>query len=259
MNHAGGAGRTTSAPSMKIACLCVTYLRPGRLAEAIACFERQDYPQPLRELVILDDAGQYAPLAGSGWQVTSTARRFRTLGEKRNAAAALAAPDVDAYAVWDDDDIYLPWHLTAVARALETGPWSVPTRVFREMFGQLELYDNGDRHFHSGWGFARELFAEVGGYPFVQRGEDQELRGRFEAAGAVPADSATGDDPSCVYRWFGEPNAWHFSALEGDDAYDRLAAAAPPPRVDELLPDLSRDWVARCRELLGQSRQHRRP
>lgn len=240
---------TNGAPGLKIACLCVTYRRPRRLAEAIACFERQDYPEPLRELVILDDAGQYAPLEGRGWRLISIARRFRTLGEKRNAAAALAAPDVDAYAVWDDDDIYLPWHLASVARALGQQPWSVPHVVFREMFGRLELYANGDRYFHSGWGFSRELFQRAGGYPFSQAGEDQALRGRFEAAGAVPADSSAGSDPSYVTRWFGEPDAWHISALDGD-GYRQVGIARAPTRVNKIEPRLSRNWETRCRELL---------
>jgi glycosyltransferase involved in cell wall biosynthesis len=240
---------TGGGPTPKIACLCVTYRRPRRLAEAIACFERQDYPERRRELVILDDAGQYAPLSGPGWHLTSIARRVRTLGEKRNAAAALASPDADAYAVWDDDDIYMPWHLSSVARALGKREWSVPAVVFRETFGRLELHANEARYFHGGWGFSRELFERAGGYPFAQAGEDQALRGRFEAAGAVPADSSAGVDPSYIYRWFGEPDAWHLSALDGD-GYRQVGIARPPTRVNKIEPRLSRNWEVRCRELL---------
>ena len=236
-------------PALKIACLCVTYRRPRRLAEAIACFERQDYPEALRELVILDDAGQYAPLAGRGWHVTSIAHRFRTLGEKRNAAAALASPDAGAYAVWDDDDIYLPWHLSSVARALAERPWSVPAVVFRETFGRLEVHTNDARYFHGGWGFSRQLFERAGGYPFIQAGEDQALRERFEATGGGPADSSAGADPSYIYRWFGEPDAWHLSALDGD-GYRQVGVARPPTRVTRIEPRLSRNWEVRCRELL---------
>jgi hypothetical protein len=245
----------TASPGLKMACLCVTYLRPKRVAEAIACFERQDYPEALRELVVLDDAGQYAQLAGKRWQVVSTPRRFRTLGEKRNAAAALAAPDTDAYVIWDDDDIYLPWHVSAVARALTKSPWSVPTKIYRDMFGRLELNDNDYRYYHSAWGFTRELYQRAGGYPFAQRGEDQMFRERLEAAGATPADSSADGEPSYVMRWFAEPGAWHFSAIEGADAYARIAATAAPDRVHTIVPALSRDWVAACRALLGQSRQ----
>jgi len=250
---------TTAAPTLKIACLCLTYRRPRRLPEAIACFERQDYPAHLRELVILDDAGQYAPQEGKGWHLTSTTRRFRTLGEKRNAAAALASPDVDAYAVWDDDDIYLPWHLTQVARALERSPWSIPTRIFREVFGRLELFVNDARFYHAGWGFSRELFQRAGGYPFQQSGEDQILRRRFEEAGAVPADSSADAEPSYIMRWFSEPSAWHISAILHEGAYASLAAPRPRTRVTLADPHLSRDWAARCRALLRTGEGSQRP
>ena len=74
-----------------------------------------------RELVILDDAGQYENQSGPRWRLISTTKRFPTLGEKRNAAAALVGDGVDALAVWDDDDFYLPWALSASAAAL-AGP-----------------------------------------------------------------------------------------------------------------------------------------
>jgi len=56
----------------------------------IHCFLEQDYPAGQRELIVLDDAGQYENQSGPGWRLVSTAQRFPTLGEKRNAAAALA-------------------------------------------------------------------------------------------------------------------------------------------------------------------------
>ena len=109
---------------MKIAVVCVTYNRPRQLGQMIRCFQRQDYAP--RELVILDDAGQYAPTEGPGWRLTSVAERFPTLGEKRNAAARLVSPDAEALAVWDDDDLYMPWALRASAAALEHAAWSRP-------------------------------------------------------------------------------------------------------------------------------------
>ncbi|HUT14422.1 MAG TPA: hypothetical protein VMY42_28310, partial [Thermoguttaceae bacterium] len=57
----------------------------------------------------------YDEQMGPGWWLLSLGKRFRTLGEKPNACAALASADVDAFAVWDDDDICLPWHLEAMA------------------------------------------------------------------------------------------------------------------------------------------------
>jgi glycosyltransferase involved in cell wall biosynthesis len=102
------------------------------LAEAIECFVRQDYPAELRELIVLDDASQYGHQRGDGWRVVSLPLRFRTLGEKRNASAALVSPDVDAYCVWDDDDIYLPWHMSAAAAALAEADYTIPTVIYND-------------------------------------------------------------------------------------------------------------------------------
>ena len=114
---------------MKIAAVCCTYLRPRQLGRLIQCFLRQDYPAGRRELVILDDAGQYNDQRGDGWRLVSVDRRFPSLGEKRNAAAAMVSDDVDALAPWDDDDQYLPWALSASVAALELAPWSRPSVV----------------------------------------------------------------------------------------------------------------------------------
>ncbi len=79
---------------MKLAALCFTFRRPHTLGQLIESFLRQDYPAELRELVILDDAGQYENQSGDGWRRLSIPSRFRSLGEKRNACAALASVDV---------------------------------------------------------------------------------------------------------------------------------------------------------------------
>jgi len=73
---------------MKLAAVCCTFRRPHLLGELIESFLRQDYPRELRELIILDDAGDYDNQQGDGWQLISMPRRFRSLGEKRNAAGA---------------------------------------------------------------------------------------------------------------------------------------------------------------------------
>ena len=82
-----------------------------------------------RELVILDDAGQYENQRGRAGGWFPCRERFPTLGEKRNAAAALVGDDVEALAVWDDDDLYLPWALSASAAALAQAAWSRPSLV----------------------------------------------------------------------------------------------------------------------------------
>ena len=61
---------------MKLAALCCTFRRPHTLGQLIESYLRQDYPRELRELIILDDAGQYENQSGVGWQLVSIPRRF---------------------------------------------------------------------------------------------------------------------------------------------------------------------------------------
>ncbi len=207
---------------MKLAAVCCTYLRPAQLGQMIHCFLKQDYPAALRELVILDDAGQYANQSGPGWRLVSTSRRFPTLGRKRNAAAALVSDDTDAMAVWDDDDAYLPWALSASAAALQQAPWSRPSVVLHPSAdGSLRQHLTGGL-FHGGWAYRREAFDATGGYPpELSNGEDQGLARRFVAAGITAADPiGLGFRPFYVYRW-GSAGSAHLSGL-GPEGYTKL-------------------------------------
>jgi len=261
---------------MKIAAVCCTFLRPESLGQMIRCFERQDYPAGERELVVLDDAGQYGGRrrdgetegkrdpavpqslsrsvppslvqAGNGWRLYSTSPRFPTLGDKRNAAARLVSGDVDALAVWDDDDLYLPWALSASVAALRTAPWSRPSLVLhRRPDGSLARHRTGGL-FHGGWAYRRSLFDQAGGYPAMDNGEDQALARRLAEIGTGHADPCSlGFEPFYVYTWQG---GWHLSGM-GPDGYRRLGQrpagkaaleVADPPHVDlrspRILPEV---------------------
>jgi len=225
---------------VKIAAICCTYKRPKLLAEAIESFLRQDYPAAQREMIILDDAGQYENQIGDGWRIVSLTTRFRTLGEKRNASAALVSSDVDAYCVWDDDDIYLPWHMSAAAAALADADYTVPTQIFVDKKGRLEPKSN-QLLFHGAWSFRREAFQRACGYPFIQSGQDQGLLKRFKATNLRRADPIQFDArPSYIYRWFTAHNQ-HLSAM-GADGYERLGRQ-PLPATTTITPGWERDWL----------------
>ena len=204
---------------MKIAAVCCTYLRPKHLGWLIKCFLEQDYPS--RELVVLDDAGQYDDQEGDRWRLVSVDRRFPTLGEKRNAAVQLASPDVQAFAVWDDDDIYLPWALTASVAALNVAPWSRPSLVLHERAdGKLRQHKTGGL-FHGGWAYIRDAFVRAGGYPAMNNGEDQAFAERLRRAGVTQADPCQlGFQPFYLYRW-GAGAGYHLSGM-GPQGYQRL-------------------------------------
>ena len=95
--------------------------------------------------------------------------------------------------------------------------------------------------FHGAWAFRREAFERVGGYPFIQSGQDQGLLRRFKAAKLRRADPIQHDPrPSYVYRWF-TAHSTHISAM-GAKGYERLGQA-PSRRIAKIEPSWNVDWL----------------
>lgn len=234
---------------MKVSVCVCTYHRPVELGCLIRCFQRQDYPADRRAMVILDDAGQYDNREGDGWRLVSTATRYPTLGEKRNAAAALADPNSDVLCQWDDDDLYLPWALSASVAALQNAQWSRPSVVLRwspEGLVQHRTWnrpDGRDKAYQGGWALRSEALRCVGGYPAASTNEDLLLARRLQGAKIRQADPiALGARP--FYVWGPHGNA-HLSGWPVATGYKTWAewkvqraaiTPADPPQVDLANP-----------------------
>lgn len=182
-----------------VSCLCPTYGRPTLLANALACYLAQDYPADRRELLILDDAGQYLPTIAQGWEIISIARRFRSLPEKFNALAGLARGEL--LVVWEDDDIYLPWHISAHACSQSTGlGYSKPSRVHYYAGDQLQI-ERATGRFHGSIAFKRKWLDRVQGWPLTRQADfDQQMMSRLARSGPT-ADPVERHPPSYVFRW----------------------------------------------------------
>ena len=192
-----------------VSCLCPTFRRPKLLENSIACFLAQDYPADRRELIILDDAGELKNESGEGWQIISIPRRFRSLPEKFNALAGLSHGEI--LVVWEDDDIYLPHHISSHVTAMEGCLWSKPSKVLSDYTGQIQEEDATGR-FHASLAFTRQAFDQVGGWPLTLRGDfDQQLISKLNAVG-IPGDPCSVAGPGYVFRW-GSTGAYHGQAM----------------------------------------------
>lgn len=111
---------------------CPTYKRPELLAEFYDCFLKQDYPMDRRELIILDDAGQFVPFhdEANNVRLISLADKIDTIGEKRNIAVSYANPESDIYVVADDDDLYFPHWLPTIGNYMSHGDVFCPSRCY---------------------------------------------------------------------------------------------------------------------------------
>lgn len=236
---------------MRILCLCPTYGRPRLLANAIACFEAQDHHDA--KLLVLDDLGQIEPQRGERWELLSTVTRYPSLPAKYNAMLQYCTEqNYDAVAVWDDDDIYLPWHLSAIAAALANGAPSAKPSVVWSMYRPLGAQgdgpwrENAAGRFHGSLAISRARVESLGGWIQTRRADfDQQ-----QIAACRPAVDTLKHSPqqlpSYVFRW-GSTGAPHCQGLmsspDNEDWYERYRPT-DCQRVEVLRPKM--DYETLC-------------
>lgn len=157
---------------MEITAACVTYNRPALLGRLIACFEKQTHPEC--NLLILDSASQYnRRRKGNGWEIISCPC-YKTMAERTNAC--VKAAQTEAIAIWDDDDVYLPWALASCVSALSTHVWAQPRIVYEHRVGGLAKMITeracGGYGYHASWAYRKPAFRRAGGYTPLESGSD---------------------------------------------------------------------------------------
>lgn len=105
-------------PNQKVCAVMCTYGRFEIVRQSITMFIAQDYPN--KELVIfntaqtplvLDDSLSYRGDIRVVNQTTkSNGEDYASLGDVRNSS--LEHADGDLYICWDDDDLFMPWHIS---------------------------------------------------------------------------------------------------------------------------------------------------
>lgn len=193
-----------------VSCICLTYGRPALLEEAIESFLRQDYPG-VKELVVLNDlADQTLRFEHPEVRLVNVALRFRSVGEKRNAAVALASHDL--LFPWDDDDICLPHRISFSVEHFDParGRFNPRTAWFWNNGEIVELLTTSGLYAAGCW--TRELHDAAQGYAAQGSGEDQELDSRFRelCPQSGPRFAIDPADVYYIYRWVGT-GSYHLS------------------------------------------------
>ena len=234
-----------------VTCLCPTYGRFSLLRESLACFHAQDYPNKM--LLILNDAE--IPIERAEYEtmckvvIWNCPGRFANLGEKRQALLELATTPLVAH--WDDDDFYLPWHLSRSVKALLMRPAMrcVKSRGAWYMVGKVpDIQCRGIHHnvFEGSMVFFRKDALELGGYPPLHSGQAKALMDRFEKTGQLyKIPDNYGCPPSYVYRW--GQGVGHVSAYKNkSDSLARFRAENQDFGKGQILTpaDLAPYWAA---------------
>jgi hypothetical protein len=213
----------------------------------------QDYDGPA-ELIVLDDAGELLPgesepIPGRVVRILSTADRYPDLPSKFNKLSSISSGEL--LAVWEDDDIYLPWHLHTIATTHLDAPHAgllAPRKAFStygQPYGQVIIEEVSGR-FHGAWAYVAAAFRSTGGYvktPHLTF--DQETGGRMsQQTGKYEYET-----PSYVYRC--NHNQYRGSQVSGTGYlghYDSLRAL--PAGRDLVIEPAIDDWTRRILEQL---------
>ena len=236
---------------MNLCCLMPTYGRPALVQNAIACFMVQDYPAERRRMLILDDAGQITPQDGDGWSLRSTSVRMPTLIAKYVVLDVVDAGWADAFVIWDDDDIYLPWHLAAHATVLQHAQWSHPKMVW-SLYGGGPKLESAAGRFWASAAVRRDLHRRLQGFiPSARADFDQAHLAAWRKYGGEPGRP---EPPSFVYGW---GRAKHVSSLmlRPDDTrwYSRYQMTELG-RVERLVPTMDAQTLAIYEALAAPAR-----
>jgi len=240
---------------MKVSCICPTYNRSPNyqwlVEEAIESFLRQDYPD--KELIILNDCpGQELICDAPDVFVINLPRRFRSYGEKLNAAIALAQGNI--IALWNDDDIMLPWRLSKSLERLADADYYNPHAYwFLDPQGLHKDQATGVGHICSI--FTRSAFDVVDGYPHTTGNEDLILDQCLESHPNVKQANPSAlpiHEWFYIYRWGVSPV--HLSGIKPHDEWYNKIGQMPVEQGQYVLrPHWKEDYVNTTRNAIGIS------
>jgi glycosyltransferase involved in cell wall biosynthesis len=205
-----------------ISCKCITYGRVGVLEEAISSFLKQDYPQAMCELILVNDYPlQTLRLAFDipNIKIYNLNKTFETIGEKENYAIERCKGDI--IAVWDDDDVALSNHLSNINKY-----WKDDSNLLH--WGKGVYYNEPNITAltslgNSGIVYSKRAWEEIGKSPLVNAGGDMILvtklheLGRDKVVIAFPED----EEVSWFYRWSMPSDQIFHQSGAGTDTPDR--------------------------------------
>lgn len=218
-----------------ISCKCITYGRTNLLEEAVHSFLIQEYNGP-KELIIVNDYPlQTLIFNHPEVKVINTDTTFPTIGHKENFALEQCSGDI--IAVWDDDDIAMPNHLSNIAKYFTPGSnilhWQKGVYYNEPAITAITgLGNSGVVYSKSGW-------EKVGKHPFENAGYDTTFINKLHKLGGVVNAAPPDHEVSWWYMWGGRD--YHMSGLGADvkgkpNVLQRHAAHIEKKRVKGEIP-----------------------
>lgn len=176
---------------MKVSAIMPTANRREFIAEAIACFAAQDYPDV--ELIVLDNGSdQVADLIPVDHRIRYVPRQGEKLntGQMRNACCELARGEVVVH--FDDDDWSAPTRISSQVRNLEESGKQVGgyySMTFADVNSGLAYRYERRKNYVLGTSLCyRRAWWESHRFPEKSTGEDRAFSDQADAAGQLFAE-----------------------------------------------------------------------
>lgn len=243
---------------LNICCLCPTYGRPTLVQNAISMFQAQHYPKDKCRLLILDDGDQITG-GGDNWTVITQQERAPSYCAKYGQLSELATqvfqPWIpDAFALFEDDDIYGPFYLLAHNHALKNHPWSYP-REIHSLYGvdtrkgQKPITEPSAGRFWSSSAIRLDYLFRLGGFITSGRADADQLNLNHWSR-SIPGDPNEYHGIQWIYGW---GRAFHCSGLmtqgPADTEWYHKHRKTETHRVDQIQPRMDSQTAWLYREL----------
>lgn len=253
---------------IKLVVLMPVFRRPKHANNAVACFLANVLPADVRaDLVVLDDGETFQEMGFATHPAAShrvhlwKSPRFPTLADKYNRGLKETIKDFapDIVAIFEDDDIYLPWHLGTHVETLrgKTKSWSKPSRVWTDYRDSAQwVEENAGGRFHASIAFTADVVSrwDPGAGPQF----DQTFMRDLETECGAPLDPlALCPVPGYCFRW--HSGTWHAQHWmnSGESAwYDRANEAAGPPPRAVLVPEFDAQTRLTIERLSAARHEH---
>lgn len=193
----------------------ITYGRVATLEETIQSFLQQDYTGP-KELIIVNDYGKQTLVYDHPEiKIFNFPELFETLGDKENFCIQQCKYEI--VAIMDDDDCYLPNHLSNIAKYFTEGTDLLHWQ--RGIYMSWPKIEAITQIGNSGIVFSKKIWEQVGGYPKEQAGYDMTFVLKIKATSRnIVYASPPDEEVSAIYIWANR--SFHCSGM-GKDTPDR--------------------------------------
>ena len=228
---------------MNLLCLMPTYGRkPELLNNSIACFLHQDHVE--KHLLIYDDLGtlEFTPSPSPDITIVSSSQRSGSVGAKYNEMVSRYEGLFSGVVVWDDDDVYLPTHLSTHNRILLDYEWSKPSTIISSYYTPPQEEDARGR-FHGSIAIRAGLLLDIGGWIDTKRPTfDQEMLEKLDTY-VKPGDPCSVAPPTYIYRWQTSQSSHCSAGMSNPNWYDDYKPDNTTP-IDHLSPQYDKDTEA---------------